>query len=234
MTDPTVQAPIGPPRDATGSIVVSLSEVDAMVRKAARGAGYAWGMAEEAGRAARWLGFAGVNPSPLFGCLFDYVDGKVPASIPAVSRSPWSSEKGILCPISTGVALADRRASFTAGSAVQLGKTLCPVLLMPFLAWIARSCSLGVQVRADAISIAWGEGGCSGTDLGSLQRVGQTAVEIAFEDGGNLEAITPPTAGVSTEISDWRRLDEFAKRTYVPATEVSRLSGAGAGTTDND
>jgi len=29
-------------------------------------------------------------------------------------------------------------------------------------------------------------------------------------------------------------LIRFAARTYAPATEASRLSGAGAGTTDND
>ena len=29
-------------------------------------------------------------------------------------------------------------------------------------------------------------------------------------------------------------LDRFAQRTYAPATEASRLAGAGAGLTDND
>ena len=47
MTDPTIQSPAGPAPDATGDILVSLAEIDAMGRKAARGAGYAWGMAEE-------------------------------------------------------------------------------------------------------------------------------------------------------------------------------------------
>jgi len=40
----------------------SLSEIDALARKAARGAGYSWGIAEEVGKSARWLsayGFKG-------------------------------------------------------------------------------------------------------------------------------------------------------------------------------
>jgi hypothetical protein len=32
----------------------------------------------------------------------------------------------------------------------------------------------------------------------------------------------------------WEALGRFAHRTYVPATEASRLKGAGAGLTDND
>ena len=44
----------------------SLNELDAMARKAARGAGYSWGLAEEAGRATRWLAAAGL-PGPM--CL---------------------------------------------------------------------------------------------------------------------------------------------------------------------
>ncbi len=32
----------------------------------------------------------------------------------------------------------------------------------------------------------------------------------------------------------WSQLTEFAKRTYVPASEASRLAGAGAGLIDND
>lgn len=34
--------------------------------------------------------------------------------------------------------------------------------------------------------------------------------------------------------STWNALTELASKTYVPATEASRLAGAGAGLTDND
>ena len=33
----------------------SLAEIDALSRKACRGAGYSWGLAEDAGKAVRWL-----------------------------------------------------------------------------------------------------------------------------------------------------------------------------------
>ncbi|MEL7259121.1 MAG: DUF3726 domain-containing protein, partial [Pseudomonadota bacterium] len=37
----------------------SLNEVESLARKAARGAGYSWGLAEEAGKATRWTCAAG-------------------------------------------------------------------------------------------------------------------------------------------------------------------------------
>ena len=36
-------------------MIYSLSEIDAQCKKATRGAGFEWGHAEEAGKAARWL-----------------------------------------------------------------------------------------------------------------------------------------------------------------------------------
>jgi hypothetical protein len=47
-------------------------------------------------------------------------------------------------------------------------------------------------------------------------------------------AIAPPP-GVNVDEDVWRRIDVFARRTYVPASDVSRRTGAGAGTmVDND
>ncbi|MGC1487905.1 MAG: DUF3726 domain-containing protein, partial [Albidovulum sp.] len=48
----------------------SQSEIEALGIKAARGAGYDWGMAEEAGMAARWLAHEGLpGPELLLACL---------------------------------------------------------------------------------------------------------------------------------------------------------------------
>ena len=43
-----------------------------------------------------------------------------------------------------------------------------------------------------------------------------------------------PTGPVVIPDADWAKWDALAAKTYVPATEESRLSGAGAGLTDND
>ena len=61
------------------------------------------------------------------------------------------------------------------------------------------------------------------------------SAEVGFQpgevSGGPAERMTriPDTDAPSIDV-----LVLFAARTYAPATEASRLSGAGAGTTDND
>ena len=43
-----------------------------------------------------------------------------------------------------------------------------------------------------------------------------------------------PHGAYAVDTGSWERILLFAHRTYVPASEASRLAGAGAGTTDND
>lgn len=46
--------------------------------------------------------------------------------------------------------------------------------------------------------------------------------------------ISAPTHGIDLEDEVWAQLDRLASETYVPATDESRLKGAGAGLSDND
>ena len=40
--------------------------------------------------------------------------------------------------------------------------------------------------------------------------------------------------GRAVNAESWSRLDDFAHRTFAPASEASRISGAGAGLEDNE
>ena len=80
----------------------SLNELDLMVRRATRGAGLHWGLAEEAGKATRWLcsfGFDGV------GLLLEELDEahKINA-VKSLSTQVWMGSSALLM----GIALIDR------------------------------------------------------------------------------------------------------------------------------
>jgi hypothetical protein len=85
----------------------SLTEIEAHTRKAARGAGYEWGEAEEMGKAVRWLCANGVNGAEQCLTLLKAVDGNC-----AVHRATLDTlkgtHKGAVCGLSLGCALADR------------------------------------------------------------------------------------------------------------------------------
>jgi len=57
-------------------MLCSLNEIEAQLRKAARGAGLSWGLAEEAGKAGRWLAMHGIDALPAFAALYEQNDGR--------------------------------------------------------------------------------------------------------------------------------------------------------------
>jgi len=53
---------------------LSFGELDALVLKAYRGAGFSWGMAQEAGRAASWLAQKGLPAGFYYSLLLQQID----------------------------------------------------------------------------------------------------------------------------------------------------------------
>jgi len=151
------------------------------------------------------------------------------ANAPNVRTKTWSAPSGALCPLMTGAALSDR-ADWVASTKYELEKTLFPMLLLPFIA--------SVSVRTgQTFRISWAE---ATTILGPA--------EYAMEPAGVLKeqctkVVCQPTtdraptailrrAEIAADI--WQGLDAFGHRTFAPSTAASRLSGAGAGVSDND
>jgi len=50
----------------------------------------------------------------------------------------------------------------------------------------------------------------------------------------NAPPLKPKTCRFQTSMETLTQLDKLGSRTYVPETEASRMSGAGAGASDND
>ncbi|HSF94555.1 MAG TPA: DUF3726 domain-containing protein [Thermohalobaculum sp.] len=232
MSDPSIQTPTGPAKDATGHWHVSLAEIDAMGRKAARGAGLSWGLAEEAGRAARWLAaYRLPGPEALLTAL-RAIDGKVSACAPRPQQPVWLAEAGVLCPVATGAALSDRADRIAAGTAFRLGPVAAPLLIVPFLCRAARD--LGCVIRlgnAEHELVATPDGPAA--DWHWLNGDTAEGLTVSLAEVEPRAAREPGAAPWRVAVETWRALDSFAHRTYAPATEASR-AGAGSGVPDSD
>ena len=213
-------------------MILSLNEVDAAGRKAARGAGLSWGHAEEAGRAGRWLAQWGLpGPSALAGVLTALDSVEQADHAPQLLHGVWMADPGPLSPLAVGAALWDR-AGCGFSHTVSLGPCLWPVLLLPYTAWIA-------PVRGCAISVSWaGMDALTGPDGGLRYCNGDPLIPVTERVTLGETADQGVAPRVITEVDvpthDLGRLETLAHRTYAPATEASRLSGAGSGLTDND
>lgn len=220
----------------------SLNEVEAMVRKAARGAGYSWGMADEAGKAARWLCSVGLDGTAALAGVLGRADGAglggagragagLAGLAPVGLRGDWHAAAGALCPLMAGTALADS-AGLWEGGAVRMQEVAFPAVLLPFAAAAARRCGGTVSVEAPGLH-AVTDGTAVSLDP-APDAMPSRAAQVTVRLGGQLGRALPRQGRADPAEEDWRALGRLAQRTYAPDTRDSRLTGAGAGLSDND
>ncbi len=192
--------------------VVTLAEIDATARKAARGCGCPWGLAEEAGKSARWLASHGLPGAESLAALLQNRDG-------------CCAGTGIPCALASGAAFADR-ATEIGEAPVTTGENEASLLV---LAQIGRA--------ADALDrgfvLEW-QGGGAKLARHALAIEGQDAASAMTCTAAEVESGTPPSpASRLVDDAAWATLNAFAHRILVPASDASR-AGAGAGIRDND
>ncbi len=190
--------------------MLSFYETGVLARRATRGAGYDWGLAEEATFAAGWLCDYGVDGADVLSRYYRRVDGQGVASR-AVSCWPsgdvWEGDafgNSPLCPLCLGAALSD----FGLPSGVEkvvISKVYAPVLLLPFIASLPAEDGKIWTIEGDI------------TD-----DINPARVEIIRADAKDLIAKKPRYPQKEDAF-----LLELAQRTYVPESEASRAKGAG-------
>jgi Protein of unknown function (DUF3726) len=212
--------------------VFSLSEIQSICLKAARGAELPWGLAEEAGMAASWLTAAGLPGAEL---LLELLEGPR-LERPRATAGQWKSHHGgLLCPIATGAALSDfALLPEGIGDGLLVVERLgLPVVTLPFAAAVART--TGRTLRIDWPGFT-----------AFLAPDGHWLSESA-EGAGLAREATATLTWISTSPSVtqlgrmgrrvmrnvWQRLDGLAMLTTVPATTRSHAD-AGAAGSDNE
>ena len=228
--DPT-RAGFTPP--AAGRVTLSGNETEALCLRAARGAGLDWGLAEEAGFAARWLVARGLDgPAALLAHLEHLERRGGPASPHPVLTDGrlCAPDGGHLDPIAVGAALSDLAA--LGRRCLTAGPVHRPLLVVPFVHQISRA-------AGSAVALNW-HGGCVSVlpagdlagDIGALASTEVAAIGIA-------PPVAPP--GIAAEVRAaapvtqevLAGLNALAMRTTVPASAASRAD-AGSAAGDND
>ncbi len=218
-------------------IDASLNEVDGMAAKAARGAGLAWGLAEETGKAARWLAGCGIDWAPSLLTLLEHH-----ANLAApVNRPPGPLHAAtpdiLLSPLLTGAYLDDL--GELAGD-LTLHATAFPLWLVPFAASSASKIEAVVVVGWGRLSITvWPFSGELAGDVKALHAPQANAVTWAHLAAGTVAPQPTQTLQRASRslvrACDWQALAKLGALTYVPSTEGSRSKGAGSGAAvDND
>lgn len=216
-------------------MIFSLNEIEATGKRAARGAGFSWGLAEEVGKAARWLSAYGLPGPEILADLLRSNDGVNYDDLAPISAvGVWEAPAGLLCPLVAGAAISDRAADIAAGHQIRLGTTAHPLLLAPFVSSVAYLAQMQAALSWDGVVI-----GLNPTEVkfeGKREALTtQTANSVVCQlSGVSFAGERPAEKGRDVDADTWSILNKLAGRTYAPATEASRLTGAGAGLNDND
>jgi len=222
----------------------SLSEIDSLSKRAARGAGLSWGLAEEAGKAVRWLQAHGqAGAQALLGVL-NHNDGLdyhslCPNSDAKDDSTTWQSRIGHMCPLIAGSTLVDY-AGVGVTWPLRLEAVTHPSLLVPFVARAAQENDFDMQVTWAQVQVTClANGDVIGMPLGAGDN---TVCDVTIALPNNASDVLIDThikpwvyshKAQAVADSTWDALQTFAHRTLVPSTEASR-AGAGGTRSDND
>jgi hypothetical protein len=192
-------------------IDLSLNEVETLSAKAARGAGFSWGLAEDIGRAARRIAVEDDNWGEAMLSLAEHAQSFEPPD-PARTTRWRNGEADVatgkpLCPIRTAALLLDD--PLPAGT--------LPLTIL----------DVGLPVWLDAMLR------CSTMRIAQPMALLTPQADIIIESRAG---VVQPIAGRRGAIDErtLAALNAFAARTYVPESERSRVRGAGGGRVDDE
>ncbi len=193
--------------------VMTLAEIDATGRKAARGCGCPWGLAEEAGKSARWLASHGLPGAESLAALLQDNEGCCVGT-------------GKPCALALGASLADRAATID-DEPVRTAPVADPLLVIAQM-----GCAADALHRSFLLEWHGGRAIIGRHTLsfeGSAMASDMTCRAIADPDN----RVPPSPASRTVAGQAWAALEALAHRVLVPASDASR-AGAGAGLQDND
>lgn len=213
----------------------SLNEIEAMSKRAARGAGLSWGLAEEAAKGTRWLSSFGFSGAELLADLLELNDRLPPIDFSPVSlrADVWHAPARRMSPLLAGAALSDCAVRLLERGTIAMDNVSLPMLAVPFMGGAALRLGVPVSVEWEGARLATdGKQLCVQGDLDALQTA--QADRLVFSAPAEMTGRKEPVMRGTVSEDSWARLGVFAHRTFAPATEESRLRGAGAGLSDND
>ncbi len=207
---------------------LSLNELQMLAIKAARGAGLEWGLAEDAGFATKWLAWRGQDGAgALCKTLSSFEKANFSELTPQISGENWSGKPQVSA-ILAGVRIAGRP-SLIDTSRIQITNLDCPLFLLPFLKHASHILQKPIHFSAGDFEA------CLTENYLDCKGKGEDTTDAQI-----FIAKHPPRRPHKQEMrarlssQDLQKLNNWAKRIYAPATESSRLKGAGEGSANDN
>ena len=202
----------------------TLSEIDTTSKRATKGAGFPWGVAEEVGKNMRLLelfGLPGVKNLNQY--LKDYKQEKQFQKITLISETN-NSNKYPFCPIILGTNFIDQVNLLDKKNNIQISNVAFPILFLPFVSRaseiIGKRIFLKIEEKEFLLNL---NQSIYSNYLKNEILEGCNTIDISFIENNN-----------SFNENEWKELYKLSEDTFVEETDSLKIGAAGAGLTDND
>ena len=201
----------------------TLSEIDTTSKRATRGAGFSWGIAEEVGKNMRLLelyGLSGIKNLNKF--LKDYKKKQF-QKITLISETNNAS-KNSFCPITLGINFIDQVNLLDKKLNIQISNLAFPILFIPFVSRASEIVGKKIFLKVDDKEFLFNlNQSIYSNYLKNEILENCNNINISFLENNN-----------SFNEDEWNELYKLSEDTFVEETESLKIGAAGAGLTDND
>ena len=201
----------------------TLSEIDTTSKRAAKGAGFSWGISEEIGKNMRLLelfGLSGIKNLNKY--LKDY-KLKQFQKIALISEIN-ETKKNPFCPIILGTNFIDQVNLFDKKNNIKIINVAFPILFLPFVSRASEVIGKRIFLKIDEKEFL----------LNLNQSIFSNYLKNEILENCNSISINFIENNNSFNENEWKELYKLSEDTFVEETESLKIGAAGAGLIDND
>ena len=200
----------------------SFSEIDTVVKRATKGVGFNWGVAEEVGKNIKLLEMFGLPGLKNLNDYFNSLKSKKFQNLTFISNHNQS--KIPYCPIISGISFLDQVNELKELINIKIENISYPILFLPFLSRASEVIGKKISFKFDENIFLFNFNQNIYSNYFSNKILENAKLtEINFIENNN-----------TFSQEEWDNLYKLSTNTFVEESDELKKSAAGAGLTDND
>jgi len=203
--------------------MISLSEIDTTSKRAAKAAGFSWGIAEEVGKNTRLLELYGMSGIKNLNEYFKNYKNKHYQKASLISEIN-DSTKTPYCPIILGTNFLDQVSFLQKKMEIQFKNVAFPLLFLPFVSRASEIIGKRIFLKIDEREFL----------LNFNLSIYSNYLKSEIVENSKLIKLSYIENKNTFEEKEWNELYKLSEDTFVRESDSLKVKGAGAGLTDND
>ena len=200
----------------------SFSEIDTVVKRASKGVGFSWGVAEEVGKNIKLLEMFGLPGLKNLNDYFNSLKSKKFQNLTFISN--YNQSKIPYCPIISGISFLDQIDELKELINIKIENMSYPILFLPFLSRASEVIGKKISFKFDENIFLFNFNQNIYSNYFSNKILENAKLtEINFIENNN-----------TFSQEEWDNLYKLSTNTFVEESDELKKSAAGAGLTDND